>query len=241
MAICDNIGRSSKQKSEYNVIYLQQIVDEIDAQLPESPAVRKGGSLLMMVGLPGTGKSSIVRSLMNYFPCVVVSTDNIRAKMRRQPSYTAAEMGLIYEVCYAIIEKRLGWGQRVVFDASNYLESRREYVASLANGCGAPVATCYVQASQDTIGHRLAQRISGKRQTGDLSDADWAVYKWMVEAQEPIVGEHLILDTTETPADQLANKLYNYWSKVEADAEHNADLQPPGWASQLIRTDRLGR
>jgi predicted kinase len=222
------------------VIYLQRIVDEIDAQLPESPAVRKGGSLLMMVGLPGTGKSSIVRNLMTDFPSVVVSTDNIRAKMRRQPTYTATEMGLIYEVCYAIIEKRLCLGQRVVFDASNYLESRREYMAGLANSCGAPVATCYVQASQDTIGQRLAQRISGKRQTGDLSDADWAVYKWMVEAQEPIVGEHLILDTTVTPAEELAKRLYNYWSKIEADAESDPDLQPPSWASQLGRTNRAG-
>jgi predicted kinase len=193
-----------------------------------------------MVGLPGTGKSSIVRSLMSYFPCVVISTDNIRAKMRRQPTYTPAEMSLIYEVCYAIIEKRLNLGQRVVFDASNYLESRREYVARLAKSNGAPVAICYVQASQDTIGQRLAQRISGKRATGDLSDADWAVYKWMVEAQEPIVGEHLILDTTETPAEELAKNLYNYWSKIEADAEHNPDLQPPSWADQLSRTDRLG-
>ncbi len=222
------------------MIYLQRIVDEIDAQLPDSPSVRKGGSLLMMVGLPGTGKSSIVRSLMTYFPCIVVSTDSIRAKMRRQPTYTAAEMGLIYEVCYAIIEKRLGLGQRVVFDASNYLESRREHVARLATECGAPAATCYVQASQETIGHRLSQRISGKRQTGDLSDADWVVYKWMVEAQEPIVGEHLILDTTITPAEELAKRLYNYWSKIEADAESNPDLQPPSWASQLSRANRTG-
>lgn len=222
------------------MIYLQRIVDEIDAQLPDSPAVRKGGSLLMMVGLPGTGKSSIVRSLMTYFPCIVVSTDSIRAKMRRQPTYTTAEMGLIYEVCYAIIEKRLEQGQRVVFDASNYLESRRQYVANLAKSCGAPVAICYVQASQETIGHRLSQRISGKRQTGDLSDADWAVYKWMVEAQEPIVGEHLILDTTATPAEELAERLYNYWSKIEADAESNPDLQPPSWTSQLSRADRAG-
>ncbi|MEJ2746410.1 MAG: ATP-binding protein [Anaerolineae bacterium] len=195
----------------------------------------------MMVGLPGTGKSSIVRSLNVYFPAVVVGTDNIRAKMRRQPSYTAAEMGLIYEICYAIIEKRLCLGQRVVFDASNYLESRRKYVANLAQSCGAPVATCYVQASQETIGQRLAQRISGKRQTGDLSDADWTVYKWMVEAQEPIVGEHLILDTTTTPAEELAKRLYNYWSKIEADAESNLDLQPPSWASQFDRADSPSR
>lgn len=224
-----------------NVIYLQRIVDEIDAQLPDSPFVRTGGSLLMMVGLPGTGKSSIVKNLKTYFPHVVVSTDNIRSKMRRQPSYTASEMRLVYEVCYAVIERRLCLGQRVVFDASNYLQARRDYVTSLANECGAPVAICYVQADQETIGQRLAQRINGKRATGDLSDADWAVYKWMVEAQEPVVEEHLILDTSATPAAESAEKLYEYWSKIESDAENNPDLQPPSWASQLSRTDRLGR
>ncbi len=223
------------------MIYLKRIVDELDAQLPDSPFVREGGSLLLMVGLPGTGKSSIVRELTDSFPYVVVSTDEMRTKMRRQPAYTTAEMGLVYEICYAIIEKRLCQGQRVIFDASNYQKARREYVMSLAKKCGAPVAMCYVQASQETIGKRLARRISGKRQTGDLSDADWTVYKWMVEAQEPIVGEHLVLDTTETPAVKLAEKLYRYWVKIEADAEIDPDLQPPSWASQLGGSDSSSR
>ncbi len=194
----------------------------------------------MMVGLPGTGKSSIVRGLKAEFPYMVVSTDNVRAKMRTQPSYTAAEMLLVYEVCYAIIERRLCQGQRVIFDASNYLKARREYVANLAQTCGAPMAVCYVQADQEAIGQRLAQRIRGKRQTGDLSDADWTVYKWMVEAQEPIVGEHLVLDTTVTPAKELAKKLLEYWVKIETNAAIDPDLQPPSWASQLGGADKPG-
>lgn len=223
------------------MIYLQRIVDELDEQLPDAPFVREGGSLLMMVGLPGTGKSSIVRGLIDSLPHIVVSTDAIRAKMRNQPTYTAKEMMLVYEVCYAIIEKRLGLGQRVVFDASNYLKARREYVSNLAKSCGAPVATCYVQASQETIGQRLARRISGKKETGDLSDADISVYKWMVEAQEPIAGEHLILDTTSTPATELAKKLHDYWFRIEADAANDPDLQPPGWTSHLSGSDKPGR
>ncbi|MCP4424573.1 MAG: ATP-binding protein [Chloroflexi bacterium] len=191
----------------------------------------------MMVGLPGTGKSSIVRGLNAFYSFVVVSTDDIRSKMRNQPTYTAAEMSLVYEVCYAIIEKRLDRGQRVVFDASNYLKARREYVANLAKSCGAPTTTCYVQASQETIGKRLAHRSSGKRQTGDLSDADWTVYKWMVEAQEPIAGKHLILDTTATPAIDLAEQIFEYWSEIEADAANDLDLQPPSWASHLRSAD----
>ena len=216
---------------------LQEIVDEINDSLPDAPFIRSGGSLLMMVGLPGTGKSSVVESLQKRLSCVVISTDNVRSYMRQHPTYTAAEMALVYQVCYAMIERRLKQGQRVVFDASNYLAARREYVTKLAEQCGAPAAICYVQASQDTIRERLLHRVSGNRRQGDLSDADWSVYKWMVEAQEPVVGPHLILDTTSTPPAQLAEELYHYWLNIEASAESNPDLQSPSWASKLNRDD----
>jgi len=94
-----------------------------------------------------------------------------------------------------------------------------------------------VQADQETIGKRLARRVKGKRQAGDLSDADWTVYKWMVEAQEPIMGEHLVLDTTATPTEELAAKLHRYWVKIEADAAIDPDLQPPSWTSRLGGAD----
>ena len=67
----------------------------------------------------------------------------------------------------------------------------------------------------------------------DKSDADWAVYTWMVEAQEPLVEEHLIVDTTETPAEELAKNLYEYWLNVETNAASDPDLQSPGWAGKL--------
>ncbi len=220
-------------------MYLHSIVSDIDDRLPETPFAQPNGSLLMMVGLPGTGKSSVVENLIKILPAVVVSTDKIRLLMRNQPTYTAAERMLVYEVCYSIIEARLKKGQRVIFDASNYLAARRDYLRVLAQKVGAPVAVTYVQAAQDTIRERLHRRNSGQRRKGDLSDADWSVYKWMVEAQEPVVGEHLILDTTATPPQILAERLYNYWLNCEATASSNPDLQSPRWARQLSRADSL--
>jgi predicted kinase len=153
--------------------------------------------------------------------------------MRNQPTYTAAEMMLVYEVCYSIIEVRLRKGQRVIFDASNYLAARREHLTKVGRRCGAPVTVCYVQASQDRIRERLQHRNSGKRRKNDLSDADWSVYKWMVEAQEPVVGEHLIVDTTSTPPDLLANKLRYYWLECENNTESDVDLQSKSWKGQF--------
>jgi hypothetical protein len=51
-----------------------------------------------------------------------------------------------------------------------------------------------------------------------MSDAGWSVYQWMVAAQEPIVHDHLILDTTTTPPEQLARELRAYWLEVERES-----------------------
>ncbi|MCB8942644.1 MAG: ATP-binding protein [Ardenticatenaceae bacterium] len=218
-------------------MYAEQIVDDIDIDLGYSPSARPGGSLLIMVGLPGVGKSSVVESLKKFMPIIVISTDGVRTYVRQSPVYTAAEMALVYEVCYSLIERRLRQGQRVIFDASNNLQARRDYLARLAERCGAPVTTCSVQASQDVIQQRLYQRINGGRRKTDMSDADWTVYKWMVETQEPVVGPHLIVDTTSTPPDVLAKRLYHYWLESEANAQNNPDLQSPRWASKLSFND----
>ncbi|MCB8985975.1 MAG: ATP-binding protein [Ardenticatenaceae bacterium] len=214
---------------------LDSIVDDIDQKLSQAPWLRPGGSLLMMVGLPGTGKSSIVDHLQHLLPCTLIATDYVRTEIRRSPTYTASEMMLVYEVCYALIERRLQQGQRVVFDGSNYLAARREYLSNLARRNGAPVAVCTVQASQDVIQQRLNRRHHRGHTAKDKSDADWIVYQWMVEAQEPVVGEHLILDTTNAPPEILAARLRDYWLEVETAAASDPDLQSLGWAGKFSR------
>src|SRR5687768_9010675 len=114
------------------------VVSEIDRAFPSAPYVRPGGSLLIMVGLPGSGKSLVVEKMANVLPCVVISTDKVRLFMRRYPTYTAAEMMFVYEVCHRLIEQRLGRGQRVVFDGTNYLAARRQQLAKLAERRNAP-------------------------------------------------------------------------------------------------------
>ncbi len=219
---------------------LKALVDELDAAFPDSPAARPGGSLLMMVGLPGVGKTSIVTALQRRLPCLLIATDDIRARVRQSPQYTMAEVKQIYDVCYALIERRLQRGQRVVFDGSNHLAARRDYLAHLAERQGAPVAICVVQAAQAVIQQRLLARQRQKSLTCDKSDADWAVYQWMVEAQEPVAGEHLILDTTAASPDELAQKLYTYWLRIETTAASDPDLQSLSWASKLSLVHGVG-
>lgn len=192
-----------------------RIICDVDRSLPAAPFARQKGSLLIMVGLPGTGKSVVVEKLNDILPCVTVSTDRVRLFMRRYPTYTAAEMMFVYEVCQRVIEQRMMRGQRVVFDGTNYLAARREQMLNLAQRRGATAAICHVQAPQEVIRQRLLQRGGDERREGDLSDADWAVYQWMVAAQEPITGPHLTIDTSSAPPEELAQQLRTYWLSCE--------------------------
>jgi predicted kinase len=192
-----------------------QAVHDVDGALLDTPFARPGGSLLVMVGLPGTGKSLIVESLTMSMPAAVISTDFVRRYMRNNPTYTAAEMMFVYQVCHLVIELRLSRGQRVIFDGTNHAAARRQQLFEIARKQNSPLAVCQVQASEIVIRERLLSRKSGNRRDSDMSDAGWSVYQWMVAAQEPIVHDHLILDKTSNPPDLLAQKLAKYWTAIE--------------------------
>ena len=87
--------------------------------------------------------------------------------------------------------------------------ARPEVLAMLEGGA---VAICRVQASPSETYARLMAREQAK---GATSDADWAVYQWMVENQEPLTEPHLILDSSSASAEQLAHRLYAYWIQHE--------------------------
>ena len=188
------------------------LVNTIDNSLSTPPFARQHGSLLIMVGLPGAGKSSIVEQMSAWCDFVVIQTDGIRKQLDSRPAYSTGEMSSIYNISYALIGKRLRAGQRVVFDASNYLQARRQRAMDLAILEGSAMAICRVQATQSETYRRLMARERANRAT---SDADWAVYQWMVENQEPLTVPHLIIDSSHAPIEQSARLLYDYWMEHE--------------------------
>lgn len=199
-------------------MYAQRIIEDINSSLPATPYLRPGGSLLIMVGLPGAGKSYIVDHVHDRLKCTVIRTDHIRRHVRQQPTYTPAEMTYIYEICYGLVDERLSRGERVIFDGSNYLAARRRRLLEVAAWHRSAVAICHVQASEAVTRQRLRERIQGDTQNGDLSDAGWSVYQWMVEAQEPVAVPHVTLDTTDAPPNTLVDRLIDYWAAREEEA-----------------------
>lgn len=161
--------------------------------------------LVMLSGLPGTGKSYLARKLCEQEPFVVIESDFVRKTLFNPPTYSARESALVHKVCHTLIDRLLKRGLRVIFDATNLVEFQREYVYRLADRNGAKLVIVQTVAPEEVVRERLDKRTKA-RDVHDISDADWSVYARMKRRQQPIGRPHLVVDTSKD-VDEAVRKI----------------------------------
>lgn len=163
--------------------------------LPRTDQTTATPVLLLITGLPGTGKSFLARKIAERLPCTIVESDLIRKTLFPQPTYRGAESALVHRVAHVLIEQMLTAGYRVIYDATNLIEWHREKVYHLADrACARLVIICTI-APESVIRERLTQRFIA-RDPRDLSDANWDVFQALQSDQEPVRRPHLVVDTS---------------------------------------------
>jgi len=182
------------------------------------PAPARGQPVLVMLcGLPGTGKSTLARRLARELPAIVIESDRVRQRLFSPPSYSAEESRHVHMVCHILMGWYLRHYYHVVYDATNLYERHRQIVYRLARRSGARLLVVLVTASDEVVRERLMPRRRRKRvpsgatqanavpvgEVGeDYSEADWEVYRRMRRRAEPIQHEHLTLDTSDGDLDR---------------------------------------
>jgi predicted kinase len=156
--------------------------------------------LVMLCGLPGTGKSTLARKLAEQLPAVMVESDRVRQEIFAPPAYTAEESQHVHRICHILMGWYLRHYYHVVYDATNLYEYHRRLAYRLAARNKAQLVVAEVIASEEVVRERLSPRrrkdtiISG---TTEYSDADWEVYLRMRRQTEPIQHEHISIDTSD--------------------------------------------
>ena len=112
-------------------------------------------ALLLLSGLPGTGKSYLASTIASRHPAAVVRTDEVRKAIFPHPTYARDESGTVYLTCYALLESLLGDGYTVVFDATNLLRAGRKRVREIAHRARAKVLTLETVARPEVVAARL--------------------------------------------------------------------------------------
>ena len=160
------------------------------------PVVGRPPALIVMSGLPGSGKSHLARKLCESHPFTLIGSDWIRATLIERPRYTPAENDRVYEAADALVWRLAREGRDTIYDAANLSESRRWGVRVIGIDAGARALTILVAAPPTVIRERLRLRVQREILRGE-SEADWAVYEKLAPLAEPVRHQHLRVDTTQ--------------------------------------------
>ncbi len=183
---------------------LAQFMAKVERVLPDNPETTAKPVLLLLCGLPGTGKSFLAHRLADALPFVIIESDMIRKMLFPEPRYTAQESRWVHRTCHALMAKLLKRGVRVIYDATNLIEYHRELVYRIAERARARLVVVKTVASEEVVRERLRSRQEG---AAEVSDADWRIYRRMASRQEPIGHPHLVIDTSEDLEEAVAKVL----------------------------------
>ena len=182
--------------------------------LGELEEARRRPCLLLVAGLPGTGKSTLARGLAERADCTVIRSDLVRKDLTgasesdRRPTafgqgiYTPEWAKRTYAECLRLAERALFEGRRVVVDATFREEWTRGAFLDAARRWAVPALLFLCEADQGVVRARLEDR------RGDASEADWAVHlqaaaRW--EEPGPLTREAIHrLNTCRSPEQALA-------------------------------------
>ena len=178
-------------------------VEQLRASLLERPPPVSKPVLVIVSGLPGSGKSYFSRKLATQIPLLIIESDALRKVLFPTPSYTFEESSRLFNACHVLINDLLTEGTSVLVDATNLVESHRERVSHIANDAGATLVPIYLKANPEVIYQRLKGRSAGV-DSEDNSDADWLIYQNMCKTVEPIRREHFVLDTSEEISEEVS-------------------------------------
>lgn len=173
-----------------------QLVDDADRlteSLKELPLPVAEPVLVIVSGLPGTGKSFFCRRLAEKLPAIILESDALRRVLFPQMDYSQTESMRLFKAIRLLAERLLRRGFCIIIDATNLSECYRQYFYSIAERLDVKLVVVSVEAPPLLVKERLAVRLGNP---GERSAADWAVYMKMKPSVEKIARKHYVVDTS---------------------------------------------
>ena len=150
--------------------------------------------LIVLSGLPGTGKSHFANELRKRLPLLVLESDRLRKVLAPNPRYTQGESHRLFAACHLLIEEFLMQDRLVLLDATNLTEDFRQPLYDIAQRVSVPLVLVRLTAPQEVVRQRLSDRGAGMHPS-DYSDAGWLIYSRMSPHEEVFVRDYLNVDS----------------------------------------------
>lgn len=146
--------------------------------------------IIIVSGLPGSGKSFFARSLAAELQFEYLNTDLLRKEMFPERNYSKEEKRLVYNKLKEGMITAVRRKKSIILDGTFHSAIIRNEFIDYAQGAGEPCILFYVKASDKTI----RERLSRPRQD---SEADWDVHQKIRQEFEEIKQPYLVLNSEE--------------------------------------------
>lgn len=123
--------------------------------------------LVLLAGLPGSGKTTLACLLAERLDAEHLESDAIRRGLVAQPTYDADEHSRVFAEVDRRTREALGHGRSVVLDATNLRAAHRRRYALMADGAGARLVRAWVTAPFETLLERVRAPRAGYSQAGE--------------------------------------------------------------------------
>ena len=179
-------------------------VAKLESSLGRVPASQLTPSLVLVTGLPGSGKSYFSRELCSRYPLAYLNSDALRKALFPKPAHDAAENERLFAAVHTLLERLLARGVSAVLDATSLKEEHRRRLYEIAEEAGARLVIVQTEAPPEVARERLEARARGDDRQ-DASEATVAVYDRMRRDMEPIERPHITVDTSKEIDSALAD------------------------------------
>ncbi len=177
--------------------------------------------LIVMSGLPGTGKTSVAEELAGHLDVEKLTTDELRRRMDTHPDYSKKHKRSVYAALMKEAGKRLEQGDSVILDGTFFKRDMRRQAEELTRDRHDVFFLIEVICPEDIVKERIEQRYQAGT---DASEADFNVYKIMQKQFEKIDHPSFVVDTRDEKA--WKEKIKDIANAVRIKQKHRDIIDP---------------
>ena len=158
--------------------------------------------IVIVLGLPGSGKSYFASRLAEVIKADYINSDQIRKGMFSKRIYSEQEKGAVYDAMLGKMKTLVKLNKDLVIDATFQREDSRQLFIRQLRG---KVEFFFIEitANPDLIRRRL-------KKERPFSEADFEVYELTRQQWQPVREPHLSLESTDENIDYMLETAVNY-------------------------------
>lgn len=148
--------------------------------------------MIIMVGIPGSGKSFFAENFAESFKAPIISSEVIRNKLFIAPDYSTDEDLIILSVSDILVDQILKTSQTVVYRGNTETKAERTELYKKCKGAGYQPLLVWVQTDEITAKKRFISKITDKNLALSLFDQKMKRFSKPINIEKPVVvsGKH---------------------------------------------------